>query len=509
MEDRNLLRALRNTSSNWLGLAVSIAVGFFLSPIILHKLGDEAYGLWLLIFSITGYYGLFDLGIRSSIIKHVAKYAATSNYNQLTRLINTSLFSYGCLAVTLLLLTQLGSWYVGSIFHIAPEFLDKAKLLFLIAGTALALGFPLGVFSGVLEGLQQFQWLNLIQIATNLLRALLIVVALKLGQGLISVALITVTLPLVASGAYIASVRRLIPLSFGRQYVNRASLRELISYGAITFVAIVAQTFRLRSDAILIGIFLPVSAITYFSIGSKLVDYAHNVVDAMGETLLPLSSHFDATSDNRALCKLFISGNRACAMIAFPICAVMVILGKSIIEAWVGATYLPSYVILVVLVVPRTVLLAQAASTRILYGMARHRPLALALLVEGVANLMLSLLLIRRFGIIGDAIGTAIPLLCTSLFFLPYYLSQLLGISLRTFLKQAYVFPLKLCVPLVASLVAMHYWFYAHDYIQLLAELFVAGTIYGASLFWFIARQPARLGARANLIAYVQEALTR
>ena len=42
-------QAARNIGSNWLGLAVAILVGFFLSPFILHKLGDEAFGLWILV----------------------------------------------------------------------------------------------------------------------------------------------------------------------------------------------------------------------------------------------------------------------------------------------------------------------------------------------------------------------------------------------------------------------------------------------------------------------------
>ena len=53
---------LRNVGSSWFALGVNVVSGIFLSPYILHRLGDTAFGLWILIFSITGYYGLFDLG---------------------------------------------------------------------------------------------------------------------------------------------------------------------------------------------------------------------------------------------------------------------------------------------------------------------------------------------------------------------------------------------------------------------------------------------------------------
>src|SRR5256885_12712020 len=50
---------------------------------------SAASGVWVLIFSITGYYGLFDLGIRSSIVRYVSKFSATDNKEEIAKLINT------------------------------------------------------------------------------------------------------------------------------------------------------------------------------------------------------------------------------------------------------------------------------------------------------------------------------------------------------------------------------------------------------------------------------------
>ncbi len=70
---------IKNITSSWFALGTNILVGLFLSPFILHRLGDSAFGVWVLTFSITGYYGLFDLGIRSSIVRYVSKHLATGS----------------------------------------------------------------------------------------------------------------------------------------------------------------------------------------------------------------------------------------------------------------------------------------------------------------------------------------------------------------------------------------------------------------------------------------------
>src|ERR1700745_782081 len=105
MKRLDKIAILKNVGSSWFALSLNILVGIFLSPYILHHLGDEAFGLWILIFSVTGYYGLFDLGIRSSIVRYVAKYAATGEHGQLNRLVNTAIFSYGAIGLFAMLIT--------------------------------------------------------------------------------------------------------------------------------------------------------------------------------------------------------------------------------------------------------------------------------------------------------------------------------------------------------------------------------------------------------------------
>src|SRR3984885_1880174 len=81
----------KNVSSSWFSLGVSILVGIFLSPFILLRLGNTVYGAWILVFVVTSYYGLFDLGVCSSIIRYVSTYTATNDMEGLRRLTNTAI----------------------------------------------------------------------------------------------------------------------------------------------------------------------------------------------------------------------------------------------------------------------------------------------------------------------------------------------------------------------------------------------------------------------------------
>ena len=182
------------------------------------------------------------------------------------------------------------------------------------------------------------------------------------------------------------------------------------------------------------------AAVTYFTIGARLVDYASEAVNSLSRLVIPMSSESQAKGDLDGLRKIFVLGNRACAFIILPIAAILTILGKSVIEAWVGPKYVAaSYPVLLILLFPNTLMLAQSVSGRTLWGLAKHKTLAWVVMAEGIANLILSIILVRRYGIIGDAIGTAIPLICTQVLFIPAHLCRLLGIKVVTYLKRAFV----------------------------------------------------------------------
>jgi O-antigen/teichoic acid export membrane protein len=190
--------------------------------------------------------------------------------------------------------------------------------------------------------------------------------------------------------------------------------------------------------------------------------------------------------------KVLVAGNRLCALICFPITATLLILGKSVIEVWVGQKYIAtSYPVLAILIVPSTLMWAQAASGRVLFGIGKHRTWAFVTLAEGVCNLILSLILVRPYGIIGDAYGTAIPLACSMILFMPGHLSRKLGIRLRTYLREAYTLPLLITTPLVLVLLLMRRWFIPHNYRQLAVQLAIGGVVYGLGLLWVIATKRA------------------
>ena len=64
-----------------------------------------------------------------------------------------------------------------------------------------------------------------------------------------------------------------------------------------------------------IGSLLSAAAITYFSIGARIMDYSFQLVVTLAQLFIPMSSQSEAVGNMDRVRKIYIAGNRACALV--------------------------------------------------------------------------------------------------------------------------------------------------------------------------------------------------
>lgn len=438
----------RNIFSNWASYIVTAIIGFLLSPFILHSLKASGYGLWTLVLSLTGYFGLLDLGIRSSVGRFVSRYMALKDDEKTNRTVSAA-FAILCAASLLAIIgTLIVALFFFKYLHVDPEYQADGRVALLITGATIACALPFGVFSSVLVALERFDILSGVTIVSEVLRAGLIVFFLKAGHGLTTVALIAMFCSITQYSAMAIAAKRQYPaLRVNLKLVDRDSVKELFGFGIYRFVWIVANQLIFYSDSIVIGVFLSTSAITTYAIAGSLVNYGRTVMQLVTDPFYPAASRMDAQSDTAGLRNLLISGTRLSLLVSLPLCAGLLFLGKQFITLWMGAAYAGSAFYLVILTIPQITGMTQYMSALVLAGMAKHRMLAYLMLMEGAANLLLSVILIRKIGLVGVAWGTVIPdLICTAIV-IPLYTLSKVGLSLREYLVRSFLRPLLCVVP--------------------------------------------------------------
>ena len=126
--------AIRSVISNWIGTFLRYILTFLATPIIVHSLGNNKYGIWSLVISLTGYYGIIDFGIRSTVEKYFSQFAAEGDESRCNALINTVTLVYIIIAVLVLISTALLAFNFDVIFKIDDNYKRETFLVVIIIG---------------------------------------------------------------------------------------------------------------------------------------------------------------------------------------------------------------------------------------------------------------------------------------------------------------------------------------------------------------------------------------
>ena len=79
---------ISNTLSNWVGMGLSTILSIVLTPFLLSHLGAERYGIYQIVFPITQYLILLELGLRGSIARFASKHIYAQDIKSLYKLVS-------------------------------------------------------------------------------------------------------------------------------------------------------------------------------------------------------------------------------------------------------------------------------------------------------------------------------------------------------------------------------------------------------------------------------------
>src|SRR3970040_546128 len=82
----------RNAVSGSSGFVFISLIGLLITPFLVANFGIEQYGIYILVISVVGYYGIFDFGLGQGLIKFVAEFNAQNMTTKLKDAVNSVFF---------------------------------------------------------------------------------------------------------------------------------------------------------------------------------------------------------------------------------------------------------------------------------------------------------------------------------------------------------------------------------------------------------------------------------
>jgi O-antigen/teichoic acid export membrane protein len=434
-----------NTLWTWTSVAVSFATAAIVSPLMVTRLGEEAYGLWALAFGVTEYYSIADLGVRAAVLKYVAHYWTLGDSDGLNRTLSSAFVYFGAVGALILAVALAVAPYGPSLFVVSPAMADTFVFVLTAVGASFALIFGVSWLNAVLESVQRFDLSYRIIIVANLARVVGTIAVLLAGFGLATVVLVMVAARVLQCIlVYRAFRRHFSEWRWARSGVNWTTFRQLFGFSIFAFPSNVSLVFIEHGPAVVIGHQLPVEFVGYYMLPRRLMQIVMDLVHGVGAVTVARSAELGAKRDQSGLVKLGVFTNRYAMLMCVPASVFLLLYGHEVFSLWLTPSF-AAYSAPILAVFAVGYLLADAgqfSSSAILYGLARHQFFSVLLIGEALATVTLVYHFANAGNLFYAAIAASVAMVISRGLLTPYVLCRHLRYPALRYLAEIAARPL-------------------------------------------------------------------
>ncbi|MEM1453151.1 MAG: oligosaccharide flippase family protein [Planctomycetota bacterium] len=482
---------LRSVSSNWSLNALQIVVFMVLTGFVQRTLGDGSYGIWETIVSNAGILQLLALGLPMATVRAVSSSLGGDDPDEAARTAGTSLtitLALGAIAagVSVLVYGGFELLFLGNEDWAAlPEDrVQDARSAMIVMLANVCAGFALALPYALYDAQQDFVARNLIKGSGMIAKLVSTMLLLSWRADLVVLAWIQVGVAALEFLVALTVSRRRHPdVPLRPRRVEWRVARGLLGFSVFSFLLNMGAMLAFRIDALVIGANGTEVDVAVYSYGNKVFDPFINVLLAIGMVLMPMAATQARRGELDDVRTAFLKWSKIAATIVFLIGGYLLVVGPQFLDWWLDSERIgESGRLLRILMLSFFFFLPiRGVALPVLMGLGRAKAPGIGLLVMGLANLGLSLALVGPLGIVGVALGTAIPNVVFGLFF-GRTACRALEVRGREWLGYAFARPLAVAVVAAGALFGAS----LAVPIEGFATLFFAGLVY-TGLFGLLA----------------------
>lgn len=423
----------------YLNIGLNTLIQLIYTPIMLRLLGQSEYGVYQIVISTVGYLGLFNFGFSGSYVRFFAKYRAAGEEKEIERLnglflIVMLILGGICFGVGIVLGNHL-NYFFGN--KLCREELVLAQKLIRILVLNMSITFPFSLFDCYLLAFEQFRIQKLLLLLKTICNPFLTLPLLLAGYGSVGMVWVTTALTIVIGLFQTIYCTKRLKLRFCFTRIQFSMLQEIWIFCFYIFINQVVDQVNWSVDKVLLGALMGTGIVAVYSVAGMFNGIYMQFSTAISNVFLPkVNQMVTRNADDRTFTELFTRVGRIQMMVLGLVLSGFVFFGQAFLYFYVGEGYEEVYEIALFLLVPVTVPLIQNLGIEIQRAKNRHKFRSLLYLVGAVANVIVSVPLIRFFGGNGAAMGTMLSLIICNILIMNVYYRKYIGLDMKYFWSE-------------------------------------------------------------------------
>lgn len=479
----NQLKAGALLSYVYLGLGTLISIAY--TPFMIRLLGQSEYGLYNLVASVVGYLGLLNFGFGHAYIRYYSRFKTEQATNEIKKLNGMFLIVFSIIGLIAIAAGLVLVSYTETIFgsELTARELSRAKILMAIMVVNIAFTFPGLVFNSHITATERFVFQKSMQVVRVIANPFLVLPILIMGYGSVGMVVVITLLNLSIEVSHVIFCFRKLKMRFSFKEFDFSLMREMAVFSSFIFINLIVNQINWNVDRFILGRFHGTISVATYSLAAQLNTYYLSISTAISNVFIPrVNQMVSARNDNRELSSLFTRVGRLQFIVLAMIFSGLVFFGKPFIHIWAGADYAESYLIALILIIPVTIPLIQNLGIEIQRAKNMHKFRSWVYLFIAIGNIAITIPLVKAFGGVGAALGTAVALVVGNILIMNWYYHYRVGLNMKYFWKQiANIIP-ALIIPAIIGVV-LFYYVDLFDVLMLAVSGMIYALIFTASMW--------------------------
>lgn len=412
------MKLKKNFLWNIAGNVLPIIAALFCIPPLISNIGEERFGILMIVLIAIGYAGVFDLGLGRALTKSVSDCLRSSRSSDVYTVSWTGLIVLGFLGVVVAIIgffiakACLYNW-MSSSSHLNIEINDILYLLLL----SVPIVFITSGFRSLLEAIHRFDLVNLIRIPLGVTNYVI-----PLAISIYSNSLFVIVLGLTISRVIALIIHYLVWKTSYAEYrgynkFNRNHLNSLIKFGGWVSVSSIIGPLILYADRFIVSGIVSAEIFAYYATPFELSTKIWLIPTAYASVLFPVFAQ-GAYGNVSNLRNTYLNSLFLISLLLIPMCVILFFWPFELLSWWISKSFATnSYIVLKILSLG--ILINSLAQIPFTFIQAIGKPIVTAKvhILTLIPYLILLWVMTNAFGINGSATSWTIRIFMTSILF--------------------------------------------------------------------------------------------
>lgn len=420
---------------SYLNTGASSIIALVYIPLLLHYLTKDQYGIYQLMGSLIAYLSVMDFGLANTTTRYLSRAYAQKDEPRARAVISTSHALYLVIAGILLAVGGIGYFFITPLYGktLSPADLITAKQIFLLMLANISITIPAHIFTATINAHEKFIFLRGLGLVKILLQPLLVWGVLALKASVLNLVLVQTGFNLFVISLNYFYCKTRLHVSFPVCFTDQPLMRELTGFSVFIFLHAIMDQVYWRLGQVVLGATSGAAAVAAYAIAMQIATFSIFLPANMSGVFLPKLSALAARGNNMAeINAIFCKVGRLQFMLLTLIITGFAFLGRTFLTLWVGPGYGVCYAVALIVMAGYILDATQTIGIPILQALKKHAFRAYVYISMAALNVVLCVVLGKRYGEIGCACATAVCLWIGSGVSINWYYAHI-GLDLKRF----------------------------------------------------------------------------